>query len=229
MSRLDDAVALPTRRGWKWFFALIWLVVFVAVSLLFAKKLTDVTKNNADAFLPPSAESTRAIHLAEDLFADKNKVGLTIVYVHDGGLTDADRAAIAAGAAAIKPYVVDGAVATVTSADGSAALVNGRMQFVEGKPTQFGDDVKSLRSTVHNALPQGLQVYVSGQAGAGRPGNGQKPRRPGSAASRTIQPTFTSSSAASPGSSATSRRRQDIGRSLRGRIPLAGVRVLGTA
>jgi len=167
MSRAETALTLSTRRGWKWFVALFWLVLLMGIGGGLGSKITDVEKNNADSFLPASAESTQAVHLAQTLFGSPDKIGLTIVFVREGGLTPADQALIQADIATVAPYVIDGKSQVVPSKDGAAALLNADMTIDEHKANDFVTNVKAMRTAVHTtADPTGLQVYVSGQAGS---------------------------------------------------------------
>ncbi|MDQ1679664.1 MAG: putative drug exporter of the superfamily [Frankiaceae bacterium] len=169
MARGDALVTFATRRGWrKWVAVALSLVILGLLGGSLGKKLGDVEKNNADSFLPPSAESTKAIHIAQDLFGNKNQLGLTIVFAHDGGLTEADKSAIQSDAQAIAPYVLGGRSTVVPSADGAAALLTAQMAIDEHKATEFTNNMKKLRTAVHAKAnqPAGLQVYVSGDAGS---------------------------------------------------------------
>ncbi|MDQ1702854.1 MAG: putative drug exporter of the superfamily, partial [Frankiaceae bacterium] len=168
MSRAEALLTLPTTRRWKILVAVFWLVLLGGLGGGLGSKIADVEKNNADSFLPASAESTQAVHLAQTIFGSANKIGLTIVYTHDGGLTPADQAAIKGDADVVAPYVIDGKSQVVFSQDGAAALLNADMTIDEHQATQFVTNVKALRTAVHdNAnVPAGLQVFVSGQAGS---------------------------------------------------------------
>ena len=66
------------------------LTVFMA---FFSSKLTSVQNNEASSWLPESAESTQVLEeLSETV--DPNDIPTLVVYHRDGGLTDADLAAI---------------------------------------------------------------------------------------------------------------------------------------
>jgi len=88
MARADAVLAFSTRRGWrKWVTVLLSLLVLGGLAGGLGSKIADVEKNNADSFLPASAESTKAVHLAQTIFGSSNKIGLTIVFARDGVLT----------------------------------------------------------------------------------------------------------------------------------------------
>lgn len=81
-----------TGRVSKWIVLVVWLMLFGG-SFVFAAKLADVQNNEASSWLPQSAESTRAFEKLEP-FQDPNAIPTLVVYERDGGLTDADLAAI---------------------------------------------------------------------------------------------------------------------------------------
>ena len=81
-----------TGRVTKWVVLGVWLMLLGA-SFVFASKLADVQNNEASSWLPESAESTRVFEKLEP-FQDPNAIPTIIVYERDGGLTEADLAAI---------------------------------------------------------------------------------------------------------------------------------------
>ncbi len=81
-----------TGRVTKWVVLVVWLLIAVG-SAGFASKLSDVQNNEASPWLPASAESTRAFEKLEP-FQEPNAIPTLVVYERDGGLTDADLAAI---------------------------------------------------------------------------------------------------------------------------------------
>lgn len=81
-----------TGRVTKWVVLIAWLVL-LGGSFFFAAKLADVQNNEASSWLPQSAESTRAFEELEP-FQDPNAIPTIVVYEREGGLTDADLAAI---------------------------------------------------------------------------------------------------------------------------------------
>ena len=76
----------------KWIVVVFWIAMFAAMGSL-SSKLIDVQNNEASSWLPESAESTQ---VADELSAtiDPNDIPTLVVYLREGGLTDADRAAI---------------------------------------------------------------------------------------------------------------------------------------
>jgi putative drug exporter of the RND superfamily len=72
----------------KWLVLGFWIIALV-VSMPFAQKLTDVQDNQAQSWLPGSAESTKALDKLA-AFQDQNDIPTSIVYERPSGLTDAD-------------------------------------------------------------------------------------------------------------------------------------------
>src|SRR4051812_34126533 len=80
-----------------------WLVPAIVVVLGFlvmgvasglGSKLGEVVENDQAAFLPESAESTKSL-LLEEQFAGAQDIPAILVWERAGGITDADRAAVA--------------------------------------------------------------------------------------------------------------------------------------
>ena len=92
---MSSLFAVPAGRLAKWLVALVWLVVVVAViGANLPGKFADAEKNESTSFLPGDAESTKALQVTERLQGGE-KAATVIVYRRDGGLTAADRRAIA--------------------------------------------------------------------------------------------------------------------------------------
>ncbi|WP_338694381.1 MMPL family transporter [Streptomyces sp. Q6] len=86
-------------RRSKWLVLLLWLVIIVGTAPL-AQKLTDAQDNDAQSWLPGSAESTQVLDLSKDFRPET--LPAVVVYARDGGLTVADRARIAQDVRQIK-------------------------------------------------------------------------------------------------------------------------------
>src|SRR5947207_2704629 len=80
----------------KWAVLVLWLII-VAVAGPLAGKLTGAEKNDAQAWLPGSAESTKVLAL-QSRFQSPNIFTAVVVYDRPSGLTGADRAKAAADA-----------------------------------------------------------------------------------------------------------------------------------
>jgi RND superfamily putative drug exporter len=110
-----------TGRVTKWI-VLVAVVVITGVMATFSVKLADVQNNEASSWLPGSAESTQVL---EELSAsvDPNDIPTLVVYHRDGGLTDADLAAMEEDGAEIADLkgVTDQGVLTPAAAEAAAA------------------------------------------------------------------------------------------------------------
>src|SRR5215204_7273921 len=172
-----DAVADPVRsrffaiaaaRKTKWIVAGIWLAVFLgSFALDLPGKFADAEQNENVDYLPASAESTKALGVAERL-NDGDVAPAIVVYRRDGGLTPGDRAAIAANVAELNratrafenttPFG-----APVVSRDGTTALVQNQVK-VTGEDDDILEPVDAYRDVAERA-PGGLEARVSGPAG----------------------------------------------------------------
>src|SRR5215204_3966320 len=172
-----DAVADPVRsrlfaiaaaRKAKWIVAGIWLAVFLgSFALDLPGKFADAEQNENVDYLPASAESTKALGVAERL-NDGDVAPAIVVYRRDGGLTPGDRAAIAADVAELNratrafgnttPFG-----APVVSRDGTTALVQNQVK-VTGEDDDILVPVEAYRDVVDSA-PGGLEARISGPAG----------------------------------------------------------------
>src|SRR3954466_7803177 len=81
---------LPAGRRTKWLVLIAWLVLLMAGGAL-GSKLQSVTQNNADAYLPGSAEATKVIRL-QDKVHQQDTMPTVVSYERRGGITAADRA-----------------------------------------------------------------------------------------------------------------------------------------
>src|ERR687898_3250135 len=172
-----DAVADPMRsrlfaiaaaRKAKWIVAGIWLAVFLgSFALDLPGRFADAEQNENVDYLPASAESTEALRVTERL-NDGDVTPAIVVYRRDGGLTPADRAALAADVAELNraTRAFDNTTpfgAPVVSRDGTTALVQNRVK-VTGEDEDILDPVEAYRDVVDSA-PGGLEARVSGPAG----------------------------------------------------------------
>src|ERR1700732_5031916 len=111
MSRARAIVAIPSGRRTKWAVLVFWLIVVALLGSL-AGKLTGAEKNDASAWLPASAESTKGLDV-QSRFQSPNLFAAALVYDRRSGLTSADKAKAAADAARFRgvPSVVRSQVA----------------------------------------------------------------------------------------------------------------------
>ncbi|WP_431041212.1 MMPL family transporter [Streptomyces sp. P1-3] len=86
-------------RRTKWLTVVVWLVVILGLSPL-SSKLMGAQDNDAESWLPGSAESTRVLDLSKEFRA--RSIPAVVIYAREGGLTPADRARIAEDATELR-------------------------------------------------------------------------------------------------------------------------------
>jgi RND superfamily putative drug exporter len=154
---------IVTGRRSKWLVLLAWIVAAFVLAPI-GQKLSDVTDNRTESFLPPSAESTAALRVQEQRFAGGETVSGLVVYRRAGGLQAADRDRIAADAArAAKALPVVGKPSDPVVAPGrDVAYIAVALPDDNDKLPQWGKD---LRTAVKSGTHDGLSVYVTGSVG----------------------------------------------------------------
>ncbi|CAI7978603.1 putative membrane protein ActII-3 [Frankia sp. Hr75.2] len=154
---------LHTRR-FRWAVVLVWLLIGVAVSPL-ALMLTDAETNDAAAFLPEGAESTRLLEAQRQL-PGGDAVPAVVVLARDGGLTKADldvattlRTELAGFAATTIPGVIP-------APDHRAVIITVPMPQTTDAD-RFTADVARMRTIARQAAAAepGLDSAVTGPAG----------------------------------------------------------------
>src|SRR5215471_16875278 len=96
MSTARALLRVPGGRRTKWLVVVFWLVVVAAVGPL-SGKLMGAEKNDASAWLPAKAESTKVVNLQAEV-QSPNIFPAVVVYSRSSGVTPADRAKAAADA-----------------------------------------------------------------------------------------------------------------------------------
>ncbi|MGW9404829.1 MMPL family transporter [Arthrobacter sp. NPDC055585] len=125
-------------------------------------KISEVQQNDQASYLPASSASTKVSELQPE-FTDSDAVPAVVLYVNDGGLTDADRTFIQdrEKAFADAPGVSGGVSPAQFSEDGKAAEI-----FVPITDNDAAaDNVENLSTVSKDGLPEGLTAYVTGPAG----------------------------------------------------------------
>ncbi len=154
-------LALPAGRRAKWAFFVLWLAV-TAFTGPFAGKLPQVEKNDAVAYLPASAQSTK-VNTALLHFPGGQQVPGVVVYAADQGrVTQADMALAArqrAQAARLVPDFVPQGL--VLSRDGKA--VSYAFDMRQPDATKLSNDLRTVSREVAGA--PGFKGYVTGAAG----------------------------------------------------------------
>ncbi|MFD1719061.1 MMPL family transporter [Georgenia deserti] len=162
---------------------LVWLVV-AAWGGVAQGELSQVQENDDAAFLPESAESTRAAHLAEEFTGEQTLPALVVVRPEDGGKLDRseleilDRLASTASQLELPngrrlSDVARAPVVAVPAPDGAAALLTVALdgaqvdEVVGPEDEQLGavvvDELRAL--TDEELSGTGLQAWVTGPAG----------------------------------------------------------------
>ncbi|MGP7960276.1 MMPL family transporter [Sanguibacter sp. A247] len=143
------------------FLVLLWLGLAGVGGPLFGR-IDEVSSNDPTAYLPSSAEATQVQESLTDFLGD-DAIPAVIVAVRDGGLTEADLAALgtAAHKAAELEQVVGGASPALPSEDGQAVQV-----FVPlSTQSDLGEGVEAIRAAFAAEVPDGVNVLVTGPAG----------------------------------------------------------------
>jgi putative drug exporter of the RND superfamily len=168
MTREDSGTG--TRRGIHWRRALLpGVVLLVSLFVVFpvagtlSGKLSSVIENDQAAFLPDSAESTKSLEL-ETRFAGNQDIPALIVWEREGGVTDADLAAVTDAVQRIDE--VDGvsgpASDPVPSEDGQAVQV---VVPLPGDNSAFETLPGIVEDVTEAAQVAGLPSYVTGPGG----------------------------------------------------------------
>ncbi len=150
-------------RRTKYLVVVLWLL-FVALLGPLASKLSGAEKNDAQAWLPGKAESTREISL-QAAFQSPNTYDAVAVYRRGGGLTVPDRSKIASDARKFATVgVVDGAITgPLFSKDQSSALVVVPLDLGVNGWNQSENIVGRMKAIMRG--DRGLEFHVTGPAG----------------------------------------------------------------
>jgi putative drug exporter of the RND superfamily len=165
MSRLRRIAEIPAGSWTKWLVVGVWLVV-VVVAFPLSGKLMGAEKNDASAWLPANAESTKVLNLQAH-FQSPNIFPAVVVYDRAAGLTAADRAKAAADARSFGalPGVGPGQVTgPIPAADGKAiqtiVAVNLGAQGWNGA-TRAADSIRAITGS----HADGLASHITGPLG----------------------------------------------------------------
>jgi putative drug exporter of the RND superfamily len=151
--------------------AVFWLLFGLAGGS-FEGKLSKVQKNDNAAYLPATAESTK-VDKASEQYRTVQSVPGFIVYQRDGGLTEADKAKIAADAQTFKS--IKGVAADEVGAprystkNNTTASISVPLIGKEGNVSVQGDDLVKVEKNVIKAAkanaPDGLVIHSAGPGG----------------------------------------------------------------
>jgi RND superfamily putative drug exporter len=163
----------PTRPRFLFLFGLLAIVAFLLGGFggKYEGKLTDVQKNDNSAFLPASAESTKVANESDKFITVQNIPGF-LVYQRTGGLTDADKAKVAADRAKIAGLSgVDGTQLgqPAYSQDGTTASLSVPLVASRGGTDltgpQLSDNEKAIIKIAQTGNPPGLVAHSAGAGG----------------------------------------------------------------
>ena len=155
---------LVSGRRSKFVVLALWVGALVALGPLIGQ-FESKQKNEPSSFLPEDAESVRALELS-DQFASAEGVAAIAIFSRSGGLTDADREAIAGIQADLDGSRPEGVVSVSPpqlSEDGEAALVVTQI-VADGDEAILIDAVDAIRVALAES-PDGLEAKVTGPAG----------------------------------------------------------------
>ena len=165
MSRLSKVAEIPAGGWTKWLVAGFWVVVLV-VAFPLSSKLTGAEKNDASAWLPADAESTKVLDV-QARFQSPNIYPAVVVYERAAGLTAADRAKAAADArrfGGVHGVVPGQVIGPIQSADGKAIQtvlqVNLGSQGWNGA-AKAADSIRAIAASNAN----GLAFHITGPLG----------------------------------------------------------------
>ncbi|MFI7319245.1 MMPL family transporter [Streptomyces venezuelae] len=157
-------------RRTKWLVVLFWLVVIIVAAPL-AQKLTDAQENDAESWLPGSAESTQVLDISAEFRPEV--IPAVVVYAREGGLTAADRVQIAQDVRQAKELRAHGIRGAETrgplydeKAGPEAAQVYVPITMDAEGWERIGPAVDSIRERVGDG-GDGLAVHITGPGGTG--------------------------------------------------------------
>ncbi|HEX2895424.1 MAG TPA: MMPL family transporter [Marmoricola sp.] len=155
----------------KWIVLGFWIAALL-VSMPFAQKLTDVQDNQAQSWLPGSAESTKALEKL-NAFQDQNDIPTSVVYKRASGLTPADFQAITSqtaqilelkGAKSVGPGGAQVPPEALIQKSGDGQVAVSTVTFNFGK--NGWNDLPDTADQIHKiAQIDGVTVHLAGPGG----------------------------------------------------------------
>ena len=162
-------------RRTKWVIVVVWIIAAAAMSPL-GSKLSDVTTDDTESFLPSNAESTEVVRTLDHQFPAKETALALVVYQNKNGLTPANFAKIRSDAQRIEaepariPLVKSQPPVIPALAGPTSKLVSQNRQVayaVYTFPTDFDHEFewgKAMRD-ITDSNTGDLNVYVTGDVG----------------------------------------------------------------
>jgi RND superfamily putative drug exporter len=166
MNTVRALARVPSGRRTKWLVLVFWLLVVAALGPL-AGKLTNAEKNDASAWLPAKAESTKVVNL-QSAFQSPNLFTGVVVYSRPSGVTPADKAKAAAdarGFAAVPGAVRGQIVGPVVAKDGKAIETIVPVNLGKKGWNGASSAAQHLRG-IATAGASGLTVHIAGPLGS---------------------------------------------------------------
>jgi RND superfamily putative drug exporter len=153
-----------TGRRTKWATLGLWVVLLV-ICVPIGSKVSKITDDRQEAFLPKNAQSTQVIKLQKSEFTSGQTVNALVISERPGGLTPADRAKIASDqrAAAQRLPVVAAPSRLLVSPDRTIAywFLDVPSTKDQNKLVDQGKELRKITGTGSG----GLKIYVSGDLG----------------------------------------------------------------
>lgn len=144
---------------------IVFWVVVIGLLGSTAGQLMDVQENEAENWLPSSAESTKALAAAET-FSSPNMLPAVVVYERDGGLKPADMTAAQEDVATFgqRDDIEGEVVGPIPSEDGEALEVIVPLNLGDDGWNKAPDVVEEIQDEAGDG-PDGLETFVTGPAG----------------------------------------------------------------
>jgi RND superfamily putative drug exporter len=163
-----------TGRRTKWFVLVGWILVLI-ITMPIGRKLSDVTSDDTESFLPASAESTEVVRKLDRDFPQGETDTAIVVYKRAGELTAADKQKIAADAQKIQTAGKDkinlveppavpfapGSPPQLVSKNGDVATAIYTTPTDFDKEADWGHAIRDITDTNTGAM----QVFVTGGVG----------------------------------------------------------------
>jgi RND superfamily putative drug exporter len=163
-----------TGRRTKWFVLVGWILVLI-ITMPIGRKLSDVTSDDTESFLPASAESTEVVRKLDRDFPQGETDTAIVVYKRAGELTAADKQKIAADAQKIQTAGKDkinlveppavpfapGSPPQLVSKNGDVATAIYTTPTDFDKEADWGHAIRDITDTNTG----GMQVFVTGGVG----------------------------------------------------------------
>jgi RND superfamily putative drug exporter len=168
MGTLQSLLRIPSGRRGKWAVLAVWLIIGL-FAFGTASKLYNVEQNNADAYLPHSAQSTQVIDYLEHApGAPPNTDAAAVLYLDSAGISAADRARVRSDIAAYQrsvPGVIGKVGELAPSSDGQALAVTVPVRIPESGNFDYDPAMNAIKAVAqpHGDIDQGsLKVYIAG-------------------------------------------------------------------